>query len=65
MTRILEADADPNAKDYEGNTPLHLVVCNGSAECVKLLLEAGADPNTTKGDVNGDTPLHLAVLNGS
>ncbi len=52
VTRILEADADPNAKDYEGNTPLHLVVCNGSAECVKLLLEAGADPTDYEEDTS-------------
>lgn len=42
--------------------PLHKVARRGNAHCIKLLLKAGADPNT-----NGDmsfSPLHEAVRGG-
>ena len=42
--------------------PLHKVARRGNAHCLKLLLEAGADPNA-KGDMSF-TPLHEAVSAG-
>jgi ankyrin repeat protein len=39
-------------------TPLHASVAAGHIECVRLLLEHGADPNA-RADM-GQTPLHLA-----
>ena len=60
---LLEAGADPNAPDPDGNTPLHLAVVserNHSLPAIRGLLEAGADPNVF--DPDGNTPLHLAVL---
>lgn len=38
-------------------TPLHLAVEAGSADIVKLLLAAGANPNLL--DFDGASPLHL------
>ena len=47
-----------------GNTPLHTAAANGHAEVVKVLVEAGADPNyaTYTGHL---TPLHFAARIGS
>ena len=47
---LLEHDANPNFTTT-GDTALHTAVSVNSTECVKLLLEAGADPN--RQDVDG------------
>ncbi|MFC1793884.1 ankyrin repeat domain-containing protein, partial [Planctomycetota bacterium] len=39
---LVEAKADINAKDEEGNTPLHDASRTGKIEVVQLLIEAGA-----------------------
>ncbi|KAF2828811.1 ankyrin, partial [Ophiobolus disseminans] len=44
------------------DTPLTWGSEQGSTECVKILLEAGADPNETEYD--GWPPLHWAARNG-
>lgn len=43
--------------------PLHLVACRGNATCLKLLLDAGADPNAL-GDMSF-TPLHYVIWSRS
>ena len=46
-----------------GHTPLHFAAYSGSAECVKYLLDAGADFNSvTESNV---TPIYLAAKSGS
>lgn len=39
----LEGQALVNHKNYSGNTPLHWAALNTHLECVKLLVDAGAD----------------------
>ena len=48
VREMLEEGADPNAKDKDGNTPLHKAADEGRFDVVKLLLERGADPNIIK-----------------
>jgi ankyrin repeat protein len=59
---LLEHGANPNAKDKDGETPLHEAAKNGRVDVVKLLLNHGADPNAR--DYRGRTPLHYAAEYG-
>jgi len=49
---LIDRGAKPNAKDLDGNTPLHYA---DSIECLKLLLSHGADLN--RKNKSGETPL--------
>lgn len=51
-----------NARSSAGYTSLHLAVSSGSAECVRVLIECGAD--TAAKDDYGKTPEMIAVLGG-
>jgi len=62
VTRCLAAGADPNARDEDGWTPLHLAATYDGAEAVAALLAGGADLNAR--DEDGWTPLHVAALVG-
>ena len=63
--RLLSAGANLEAKDYDGFTPLSLLIAYmgynsiESWEILNLLLSLGADVNTTDNDKN--TPLHSIV----
>ena len=56
---LLEAGADPNARDDDGRTPLHAGGENSNPVVASHLLSAGADPNALDND--GYTPLHYAA----
>ena len=57
ITRLVLAGADPNARDWSRQTPLHRVArFAASVEAVAALIEAGADPDAR--DRWGRTPLH-------
>jgi ankyrin repeat protein len=58
----LAAGADPNARDDQLYTPLHLAARGGNTDLARLLIDKGADPNAKDDDHR--TPLHLAVLSG-
>jgi hypothetical protein len=57
---LLACGADPDLKDEEGNTALHLAAKNRSSEVIDVLLEAGADPRVANS--NGRTYMELMKL---
>ena len=57
---IIENIPDINISDPQGNTYLMVAVMQYKADIVKLLLEAGADPN--RGRKDGDRPLAVIFL---
>jgi ankyrin repeat protein len=66
VTTLLSYGADPNSMDLKLNTPLTLAANQNHAVCVRLLLEAGADPDPEL--LNGikfGTPLNCAARNAS
>ena len=58
---LLQNDADVNAADGDGLTPLHDAAYNGHTDIVDLLIENKADINAK--DIYGLTPLHWAGKN--
>ena len=59
IPQILAKEADVNAKDEDGRTPLHWAVESADEDAVDSVLLMGA--NTNAKDKDGRTPLHLAV----
>lgn len=59
VQRLIAAVENPNARDIDGEGPLHAAARGGHAAVIALLLRHGADPQA--GDRYGTTPLHLAV----
>uniref|UniRef100_A0A8C7AWX5 Ankyrin repeat and SOCS box containing 3 n=1 Tax=Neovison vison TaxID=452646 RepID=A0A8C7AWX5_NEOVI len=65
LRMLIHADSSENyikTKTFEGFCALHLAASQGHWKIVQILLEAGADPNTTT--LEETTPLFLAVENG-
>lgn len=66
-TECLEALIDfgclLDAKNYEGNSALHVMVARNRLSCVLCLLSHGANPDLPGSD-EGGTALHLAVKMG-
>ena len=58
---LLDAAADPNARDRAGFTPLHFAAQQGSMRVARMLLERGATVDAQ--DDFGNTPLWRAVYN--
>ena len=58
VMRLLEAGADVNAAGYW--TPLHVAALHGDTVLIRVLVEAGANPDAR--DTGGETPLHRAVI---
>lgn len=56
---LLQAGADPTAKDAVKSTAIHSASIHDNADLVGALAEAGADINTV--DENALTPLHIAA----
>ena len=62
VTRLIAAGAPLDAQDAAGRTALLLAVAADQVEVSKLLLQAGASPNTQA--ANQDTPWLLAGASG-
>ncbi len=63
LERLLAANADINARDYRGYSPLMLAAYLAHQEVFELLLARGADPNTT--DFAGNTAVMIAAFMGN
>ena len=63
VSLLIEAVADVNVKNEDGETALLDTVITHHDDCVDLLIEAGADVNQPCND--GRTPLKTAAFNGS
>ena len=62
IRQLLDAKADPHAKDAVGNTPLHYAAGKSSVDrgyAVEELIERGASGKEQ--NQAGNTPLHLAA----
>jgi ankyrin repeat protein len=57
MELLLTANAQINATDPNGNTPLHLHACQGNLHLVSVLISAKA--NVNQFNTAGITPLHM------
>lgn len=58
ITNIINAGANINAVDENGNSCLHLAVLHGRCDLIKFLITNGVNVNVVNND--GETPLHLA-----
>lgn len=56
---LLENGANPNIRDLNENTPLHLASCTENMALIELLLKAGT--NVTLKDSNGLIALEIAI----
>ena len=61
---LIDQGADPNLRNWRGETPLHrAAIRNPDLDVSRTLIGAGADPNAR--DETGATPLHRAAPNPS
>ena len=59
---LIANGANPNAKDEDGATPLHLAADRGQRDIVELLISKGGDVNARDDDET--TPLYITIEEG-
>ena len=64
MLELLRAGANPDAADYDGWRPLMFAAEGGHTECVRLLLEYGADADYDGAENESSSVLELAIREG-
>ncbi|MDP7048639.1 MAG: ankyrin repeat domain-containing protein [Verrucomicrobiota bacterium] len=62
LAALLTANESVNARDVDGNSPLHHAAWNSQFKAMQLLLDHGADINSQSDQLW--TPLHWAARNG-
>nr|KYP52659.1 Potassium channel GORK [Cajanus cajan] len=63
LKRVLACGINPNAKNYDQHTPLHIAASQGLITMAELLLEVGA--SVLSKDRWGNTPLLKAHTSGN
>jgi uncharacterized protein len=63
MRLLLEAGADPNARQQGGFVPLHEAAHTDDVDMARLLLDHGADPSLAADD--GRDAIRMAADDGS
>lgn len=63
VQRLLNCGIDPNVRDYDQRTPLHVAAAESFFVVCRILLRHGADPWLR--DRMGNLPLDEALRNGS
>lgn len=61
---LVRHKAKPSIRNKTNTTPLHRAVGNNHPECIRLLLQLGAEPDLNYQSDFGYTPLALAATNG-
>ncbi|MFF2672110.1 ankyrin repeat domain-containing protein [Streptomyces niveus] len=62
---LLRRGASPERRDSDGTTPLYLASVQGEAEIARLIMEAGASPDTESSGLGSEgTPLCAAACWG-
>lgn len=59
---LVQADADLNATDARGDTPLHIAIDTGKLDVARRLVELGAD--VTIANAEGNLPMHRLLARG-
>ncbi|OGH96803.1 MAG: hypothetical protein A2104_02900 [Candidatus Melainabacteria bacterium GWF2_32_7] len=59
VKKYITDGADPNAKDKNGQTPLHITARSNSTDIIEFLIKSGADANIK--DKYSVSPLHEAA----
>ena len=61
---LLKHGADPNCRDKERVTPMHMAALSGNADIINLLAEAGGNCSGSTEKNAPMPPLHLACKHG-
>ncbi|KAK6139608.1 hypothetical protein DH2020_026649 [Rehmannia glutinosa] len=64
LHHLLKRGLDPNELDNNGRTALHIAASKGNENCVLLLLDFGADPNSRAAEQNNLDILKEIVRHG-
>ncbi|PWA84897.1 Ankyrin repeat-containing protein [Artemisia annua] len=59
---LIQAGADPNIKNFDGRSPLHLAASKGHEDIAHFLIQVGVEVNIS--DNFGNTPLLEAIKSG-